>query len=164
MNRITKTAIKISISALVLLVLIVGGGVGYIWYVGQNSPDVVVEEAPKPVKSSIVTAPAKPADDAKVGASVQALTSPVTPGMNSSIIVKTTPGAKCVISVTYDKVASTDSGLAPKEADEYGVVNWAWTVGTSIAVGKYPVKVTCVRGKNSGVTGGTLEVVKVLEE
>lgn len=164
MNRVTKTVVKVSISAIILLVLIVGGGIAYIWYAGQNTPAIIASEVPKAVQTSVVSTPAKPADNAKVGASVQALTTPVTPGMNSSIIVKTTPGSKCVISVMYDKVASTDSGLTPKEADEYGVVTWAWTVGPSIPVGKYPVKVTCVRGQNSGVTAGTLEVVKVIEE
>ena len=164
MNRVAKIAVKISISAVVLLVLIVGGGITYIWYSGQNSPDISAEEVPKAVKTKIISKPIKPADDAVVGASVQSLTSPVLPGTNSSIIVKTTPESKCLISVMYDKVASTDSGLAPKTADEYGVVTWTWTVGSSIPVGKYPVKVTCTRGKMSGVTAGTLEVVNKLEE
>jgi len=164
MNRIAKLAIKISISAIVLLILIVGGGVAYIWYSGQNSSDILANEVPKPVKTEVLVKPIKPADDAVVAASVQALTSPVLAGTNSSVIVKTTPESKCVISVIYDKIASTDSGLSPKTADEYGVVTWTWTVGSSIPVGKYPVKVTCTRGKMSGVTAGTLEIVKKLEE
>lgn len=165
MNRIAKTVIKVSVLSVVLLVLIVGVGVGYIWYNGQNGDnEIASQETIEPTKPPLVKKPTQLADNAKVGASVQALTSPTLPGDNSSITVKTNPDAKCTISVIYDKTPSTDSGLIPKNADEYGVVNWTWTVEKSAPIGKWPVKVTCVKDKLSGVVVGDLKVVRQIEE
>lgn len=164
MNKVAKTAIKISVSALILLTLIIGAGIGYVWYTGQNNQDELAKQTVEAVKPEAVIAPVKQADDANVGASVQSLTTPVVPGTNSSITVKTNPEAKCTISVTYNKIPSKDSGLIPKVADEYGVVDWSWTVESTVPIGKWPVKVTCTKGKKSGVTAGDLVVVSKLEE
>jgi len=165
MNRVVKTTIKISVFAVVLLVLIVAGGIGYIWYTGQNNSDEIAssDTTVKASKPTTVIAPVKTAENAKVGASIQELTSPVLPGDNSSITVKTNPDAKCTISVIYDKTPSTDSGLLPKVADEYGIASWTWTVEKSAPLGKWPVKVTCAKGKMSGVVIGDLKLVKQLE-
>lgn len=110
------------ISFAVLLVLFVGGGVAYTWYMGQSSVEasaVVEPVLPKPR----VTTPTKHTQsaNARVSASVQSMTSSVAPGSNASITVRTNPDAKCTISVIYDKTASVDSGLTPKTADEYGI-------------------------------------------
>lgn len=100
------------------------------------------------------------AENAPVGASVQLLTSPVAPGSNASITIKTLPITNCTISVVYDKTASKDSGLAAKISDEFGSITWAWTVEPTVPVGKWPVTVTCARGKKSGVVIGDLVVTK----
>lgn len=164
MNSIAKFAIKIIVSAFILLALIVIGGVGYIWYTGKNSPDIPDVEVAKTNKLIVDTKPNKPPEDAIVGASVQSLTTPVKPGTNTSLTVKTTPESKCTITMIYGKVASTDSGLVPKTADEYGVVTWTWTVESNVPVGKYPVKILCTRGKKSGATSGMLEISNKIEE
>lgn len=156
-----KPVIKTFISIIVLLALFVGGGVGYTWYMGEYGPKVTSAAMPpaeKPASSVQVIKPRKPAPDAAVGASVYALTSPVAPGANASITVKTTPTATCTISVTYDKTASKDSGLIPKTANDFGVVSWTWTVDEAAPVGKWPAKVTCQYGQKSAVVVGELVV------
>ncbi len=77
---------------------------------------------------------------------------------NASIIIRTNAGSKCVIAVVYDKTASSDSGLGSKTADEYGIASWTWTVESSVPIGKWPVKVTCVYNGRSAVVQGNLQV------
>lgn len=160
-SKIVKSIRNIVISVVVLLVLIMGAGIGYTWYVGQTdvkNNSAIAESAeykPTPAIKRVAPAP-----NAKIGASVQAIASPVAVGANTSITVKTNPDVACSISVVYDKTASTDSGLKPKVADEYGIVTWAWTVDDTAAIGKWPVKVTCARDKQSAVVHGDLQVVR----
>lgn len=158
-GRIIKFIRNIAISALVLLVLFVGGGAAYTWYMGRTSVadtsagDPVVEVAP-------VIKHVQPAANVSESASVQMLTSPVVPGSNASVTVRTNPGSQCTIIVEYNKVASKDSGLSLKTADEFGMVTWTWTVEASVPLGKWPVKVTCVNDKKSAFVQGDLVVAK----
>ena len=110
-----------------------------------------------------VIEPTKPDPTSKVGASIQTITTPVVPGSNASVMIRTNPSATCVISVEYDKVPSKDSGLIQKTADEYGVVEWAWTVEQDAPLGTWPVTMTCANQKNSAMVRGDLQVVKTLE-
>ena len=143
-KRIIKTIRNIIISFVVLLILAVGGGVGYIWYMGQQDNSASLSSEPEPVKPKTESIkPAKEAANAKASASIQSITSPVNPGLNASVYVKTNVNAACKISVVYNKIASTDSGLKDKTADEYGIVSWTWTVEKTVPVGKWPVTVTC---------------------
>lgn len=154
-----KTLAKTIRTSFILLVLIIAVGVGYTWFMGQTSPAPVAKvEAPKNKQPAVkhVTV----AENAPVGASVQMLTSPVAPGSNASITIKTLPITNCTVSVVYDKIASKDSGLAPKISDEFGSITWAWTVEPTVPAGKWPVTVTCARGKKSGVVIGDLVVSK----
>lgn len=164
MNHIVKKTLKITAAAVILLVVVVGGGVGYTWYAGQQSEDdsqaFAQPVAPTP---KLNTEPVKIADDAKVGASVQSVTSPVTPGSNASIMVKTNPDVNCTISVVYDKTPSKDSGLKDKKADKYGLVEWTWTVEPNVPLGSWPIKVTCANKKNSAMVQNDLKIVKTLE-
>ncbi len=149
---------KIAISAAVILTLIIGLGVGYTWYMGRQkvAPDVVV----KPVDTAPAIKTTQPAANAPVGVSVQSLISPIAPGTNTSITVRTTPSANCSISVIYNNVPSTDSGLKAQQADEFGMASWTWTVGESVPIGKWPIKVTCSYSKRSGVVQADLVVAK----
>lgn len=159
--RVWKRVRNVAISAVVLLILVVGGGVGYIWYMGQQavpseSGSVSAEEAPvNPTPKRV-----QPAANAPASAAIQMLSSPVAPGSNASIDVKTNPGAKCTILVLYDKVASKDSGLNQKVADEYGLVSWTWTVEQTVPLGKWPVKVTCAHNKLSAVVQDDIVIAK----
>lgn len=163
-QRALKYIRNITISFVVLLILLLIAGAAYTWYMGQNSVDPV-DTAAIPVQSELVPVikHPQPAADAKVGASIQMLTTPVAPGSNASMTVKTNPGAKCLIAAIYNKVRSTDSGLVSKIADEYGIVDWTWTVESSVPLGKWPVTVTCSNEKNSGVVTGDLVVAKQVD-
>jgi hypothetical protein len=144
-----------------LIILSVGAGVAYTWYNGQNPP---VDTSAQSVAMETPTAPVmrhtQPAPNAPESAAVEAITSPVQPGSNASITVKTNPTSACTIAVTYNNVPSKDSGLSPKVADEYGIVSWTWTVESSVPVGKWPAKVTCVYNKKSAMVQADLQVAK----
>lgn len=132
------------ISAAVLLVLMLAGGVAYTYYMGRaNSGNITALATPVTLPADPTIKPMQPAANSPESASVEVLTSPVVRGSNASLTVKTNPGSACAISVVYNNVASTDSGLTPKTADSFGTVSWTWTVGASVPVGTWPVKVTC---------------------
>ena len=147
---------KALLVALGLIVLMIVGGVLYTWYAGEQ---------PRPVDPPARTSPRapvikKPVIDptTPVGVSVQSLTSPITPGSNAAISVRTKSGATCSIKVEYNNVASTDSGLKSKAADEFGVAGWTWTVETTAPLGKWPVEVSCERDKKAGIVRAYLEI------
>jgi len=131
---------------------------GYVWLNGQMSA-VVPEATVTPNDAVVQIKHVKPAEDAATGVSIQSLTSPITPGSNASVTVKTNSDATCSITAEYDEKASTDSGLSPKIADEFGIVMWVWTVEASVPVGEWPVTITCMRNEQSGVVVGNLSVV-----
>lgn len=136
-------------------------GIVYTWFVGNQKIDTALTEESTPTQ----TIPIKRAEvdpNARVSASVQSLTSPIVPGDNASIIVKTNAGSWCTITAVYDKTASKDSGLVGKTADDFGSVTWTWTVEASVPLGKWPITVTCVRNKLSAVVIGELIVQKTL--
>lgn len=160
LRSVGKVIRNIFISMGVLLVLFVGGGVAYTWYVGQDETENTAAIA-KPVEATISApqrAHIKPAANAPVSASVQMITSPVMPGENASLTVKSTPEAKCTILVEYDDVKSTDSGLIPKVTDEFGVQSWTWTVEESAPLGTWPVVVECLYNKKTAVVAADLVV------
>lgn len=165
MNKIVKTTLKITASAVILLVLAVTVGFGYTWYMSNYGKDnsQAFQQPAKPTGGIQANKRPKISDTAIIGAVVQNITSPVIPGSNASMLIKTNPGANCAISVIYDKTPSKDSGLTPKVADEYGIVEWAWTVEPTTPLGNWPVKVTCANKKNSAVVQNDLRVVKTLE-
>lgn len=164
-SRTVRSIRNAAISMLVLLMLVVGAGVGYTWYTGQtdveNTPAAAAPVEYEPVK---VVEPPKPAANAKISASVQALTSPVKPGDNTSLTIKSLPSSNCVISVVYDKMPSTDSGLKPQVADDFGIVTWAWTVEPNAPLGTWPVKVTCAYLEQSAVVQADLSVSNSIEQ
>lgn len=158
-RSIGKTIKKILISAGILLVLIIGAGTAYVYYSGKSdtNANITEEKQPEPQKEPT---PAEPDPNGPVGASVTFLTSPARPGENVSMNVHTRAQAKCTIVVAYNKIVSKDSGLIEKTADIHGTVDWTWTVDKTAALGKWPVKVTCVYNTKSGFVQGDLEVIK----
>ncbi len=166
MKRRFPTILRnILISTVVLLVLFVSAGIGYTWYMGQNNT-VDATVLPETTKNTTETTLVHtlPSADIAESASVQSIVSPILPGSNSSITVRTKPFSTCTISVTYNKIPSTDSGLINKDADDYGMVTWSWTVENSVPLGKWPVKVTCASGEKSAVVVGDLEVVAIIKQ
>lgn len=133
-------------------------GTAYTLLMAGSGPETA-KPSPKPSNVAYsLPKPPKPAPNAPVGVSISSLLSPVKAGSNTSVSIKTTPGAACSISVVYAGRASDDSGLAPKKADDYGLAIWTWTVGAAVPVGTWPVKVTCVHHGKSGVVQDDLRV------
>lgn len=154
---------NVSLTILALLVLFVGAGAAYTWYVGKHSKVEIVEDVPTEKLPDPFEQPKKMAPDAVVAASVQMITSPLVPGSNAMLTVKTNPEAKCKVSAIYNNVPSTDSGLSEKIADGYGMVTWTWTVEASAPVGVWPIKVVCANEKKSAEVKTELKLVKELE-
>jgi hypothetical protein len=156
----TKKTIKNTFRTItILLLLSIIVGIGYTWFMGQTTTAPVAKvEVPTTTRPGVKQVAI--ADNVPVGVSVQLLTTPVAPGSNASITIKTLPIVNCTISVVYDKIASKDSGLTSKVSDEYGSITWAWTVEPTVPTGKWPVTVTCAKGKKSGVVIGDLVVSK----
>lgn len=154
---------NIAISSAVILLILVGAGVGYTFYMSKTETPVV-SNTPEPVVKASTVKHAKIAANAPASASVQSLTTPVMPGDNALISVKSNPGSECSIVVEYNKVASKDSGLRAKTSDEFGIVTWSWTVDPSAPIGKWPVTVTCVYNKKSAVVEGKLDVSKTVTQ
>lgn len=159
-NPQSKTGRNAIISIVLLLVIFVGSGVAYTYFLGPDSSQNPALAAPvhAPVERKIK--PTQLAANAKVSASVQTITSPVQQGSNASVSIRTNAGSKCSVSVIYDKAASADSGLGPKVADEFGTVSWTWTVEESAAIGIWPVKVTCVLNAQSAVVQANVHIIK----
>lgn len=158
MRKSVAYARNIALTIVVLGIVVVSAGVGYTWYVGQQTP-APTAIAP-PLEPTQVKTVAKPKIDLKapISASVQSLSTPVAPGDNAVITVRSSLTSTCKILVEYNKVASKDSGLVEKPVDEFGMVSWSWKVEDTVPLGKWPVEVTCVRAKNSAVTKDFLEV------
>lgn len=147
---------KIAIGAIVLLLLLGLAGLAYTWWMGKQA---TVDIPDAPVSKPVTKAPSTISDTAPVSVALQSLTTPVKPGENASMMVKTNPGAACSIKVEYtNNQSSTDTGLVPKNADEYGIVSWSWKVEENRLPGVWPATVTCANAENSGVYVGKLEI------
>jgi hypothetical protein len=156
--KVPKGVRSALLSVVILIVLFVLAGTAYTLFLGQSGPAPVKTTA-KPAQAAYsAPKPVAPAANAPVGVSVDSLLSPVSAGSNTSLQVKTTPGASCTVSVVYNGVASTDSGLAPKAADAYGIAGWTWTVGPGVPAGSWPINVTCSYHGKSGVVKTNLQV------
>lgn len=144
-----KTTRRIVTLAIVLALLAGGAGLIYTWYIGQTKK--VSIQNPPPRKSKVVFKPPAISQMAKVGVSVQSVTTPVTPGSNASIIIRTNPAATCTIRIENAGTKLQDSGLSKKTADEFGMISWAWTFKQTDPTGKWPIDVECKNKKHSAV-------------
>lgn len=152
----SRSTARLVISLVVLLLIFVAAGVTYTWWIGRSQPVKITDS---PVSEPVANAPLTLPDNAPVGVSMQSLTSPVRPGDNASMTIKTNPKAACSIKVEYtNDQPSSDSGLVPKNADEYGIVTWSWQVEANRLPGIWPATVTCANAENSGVYVGKFEV------
>lgn len=159
--RVAKKAKRIGSAAAVLLALLLIAGLIYTWLMGlraTTSTTPVVETSRRPAEHT----PPPTDPNAPVGVYIQSLSSEIVPGSNASASIRTQPEAECVIKVSYQSGASTDSGLVPKRADEYGMVRWSWTLEPTTPLGKGSADITCTRNKKSGYMHGDITVVKEL--
>jgi hypothetical protein len=160
--RLLKIAKKILIPSAVLIASFLVIGMGYSLITSQ--PDSKTPPA-KPAKSQDIAdigdiKPVKPGPNAPEGVSTYLFETSVKAGTNAGVTAHTLADSACTVSVTYNDVASQDSGLAAKKADAYGTVNWTWTVPAGTPAGTWPVKVACVRNGHSGVSVSNLSVVR----
>ena len=156
-----RQAIRRMVSIPLVVIALIGvPALGYAWYQAQQS-EVSAEPVVKPASTKSPISPTEPPKNAKVGISVGSFVSPVRSGQNSSISIKTLPGAACSISYTYnaDKKVSKDTGLTPKVADEFGVASWTWTVTTDTRPGAWPVEITCARNGSSAYSKSDLVIL-----
>jgi hypothetical protein len=168
-NKPTESKFKIHISRSVrhiliavgaLLVLMLLSGSLYTWYLDrQDNKNINNTTA---VANNITAAqpiqPVQPAANEPEGVSIVMLTSPIKRDTNASMTVNTNAGSKCTILVTYNKIIANEPALSPAAADSYGSVSWTWYVGNTVPVGMWPIKVTCVYHKSTGVATTTLQV------
>ena len=139
-----------------LFVVAILGGVVYTWYVGTYQP-VARQATPAPRKQIQIRPPAI-SQTARIGVSVQTVTTPVKLGDNASITIRTNRDASCSIEVEYDGKKATDSGLKPIKSDEFGTGTWSWTVEKNRPKGTWPIEVTCKNKKNSAVVASNFVV------
>lgn len=161
-SRALRSIRNVAISTLVIAMLLVGAAVGYTWYMSRdvkNKQEAKVEEPLKKTsKEDVRHLSIDP--NAVVGVSVQMATSVVAPGENASVTVRTNPQARCTISISYDQTKAVDSGLAPKVADDYGMVTWSWTVDPNATIGTWPAKILCSNDSKSGANSAKIQVKK----
>lgn len=160
-EQVVHTVNRLKVATIVFLVLIILVGVVgllYTWYMGgQPLPETASEQKTAPTQP--VQAPKRAvSEDAPVGVALTTITSPVTAPANVMITIKTNPGAACKIDVKYNTVSAQDTGLVPKIADEFGMVQWTWSVPLGTPAGKWPIDITCANKTMSGYYKATLEV------
>lgn len=159
-QRIRRFGSKVALSLATLLVVVVAlgavGGGAYMWYMGTHGgkEGTVYKQTDTPSSR-------QKAASLGTNLAVESITSPVMPGANATMIVKTDPGAKCVVEVTYDRTKAVDGGLIQKTADKEGNVSWTWKVVPTAPEGKWPAKVTCTDKKSSTIAQGELVVSKL---
>lgn len=156
-----KSARRLITSLLVMSVLAAGTGIAYTWYSGQQKNELANQPAPVH-KSRAIIQPHKVASDAPLGVAVQSVTPELKPGENASLTIRTNPEAECTITVKYNNVVASDSGLLPKKADEFGVASWSWTVAAGTPEGVWPAEVLCKNKKHSGMVRADIKVTNKL--
>ena len=150
---------RISLTVFVMLVLFMVTGVVYVYLTDSNSKKDLIKNVSTNTSETSLPTPVYPGSNDPEGVSVVGVTSPVSPGMNSSVTINTNAGSSCQIAVSYNGGLVNDSGLAPKASDPYGSVTWSWTVGSNVAVGTWPIKVTCTFHNKEGVVDTSYQVV-----
>jgi hypothetical protein len=108
----------------------------------------------------IMVAPLASAASMMLDVKLVSLTSPVAPGKTATLVVQTTPKARCSASVKYSSGMSKATGLGFKNADAKGNVKWTWRVGTKTAAGMWPVTVNCALKSAKGKLDTSLVIAK----
>lgn len=163
--RVPKRVRHIALSASILLVLLLGVGVTYTWYMDRQ-PQQITEAPASSTASYTAITPHKPSPDAAEGVSAQMVTSPVSRGSEATVSVQTDPSSTCKIAVIYNYDPSikqtpvSDPALAPQTADTYGSASWTWTVGPTAALGKGNATVTCAYHTRTGVVQAEVDVTE----
>ncbi len=149
----------------VLLIIAVGVGFLYVWLMGLQAKPTTTSITQTTNKSSFPT-PQKLPGNVPIGSSIQSISSPVSPGDNASLTVRTTESAICTVKIVHldnnqkELARVTDSGLGDKTADEFGMVVWTWTMPSDAAIAKWTADINCARGDKTTRSVGEIVVQK----
>ncbi len=163
-QRVLHRARNTLIASVILLIVIIGIGLFYVWLMGLHSKPAGVATSTTQTERPDILKPRKMPDNIPIGSSIQSLTTPVAPGDNVSLTLRTTESAVCTIKVihvdTYDRELArvTDSGLGDKTADDFGVVSWTWTMPSNAAIATWRADIMCTRGDKSTRSVGEIVV------
>lgn len=155
-----RTVRKIALSAVILAVIFLAAGALYVLFVGNKPVTGTKASTSTASQYNPLPKPRAPNPKNPVGVAEASLLSPVSAGSNSSLTIHTTPQATCTISLSYDTLKSTDSGLVTKVADQYGQIIWTWTVPKNAPAGTWPIKILCKYLTHSGYLESYLQVTK----
>lgn len=157
-QRRKRTVRRVVVAVFFLLIGLVVGGIIYVWYMGQHPGGQTTQKIDTKSTAPTIRTYTLP-EDAPVGIVQQSFSGSATPGSNAALSIKTNPGAACQITVKVNNTPLPDTGLVPKIADEFGIVNWSWTIPLNVLPGKWPVEITCANAKKSAYHKVDLEVV-----
>ena len=161
-NPVIRFVRNLLLGFIILAILSFVVGAVYVWYIGRNDDGRFDSmQMGETIKAPTIE-PAKIDENARVGVALQMINSPVTPGSETSISVRTNREATCTIKVLYNEVESKNPDLVEKTANEFGGVDWDWRVENSAPIGKWPVTVSCKKNKQWGVYTAELEIKKSL--
>jgi hypothetical protein len=112
-------------------------------------------------KGAAATTTSTTADAKKtLDVSITKITSPVKPGDDASVAIKTDAGALCKIEVKLKSGPSTAAGLKSQRADDKGVATWNWKIAPNAAIGEWPVTINTSLKGAKGTATGTLKIAK----
>jgi competence protein ComEC len=91
---------------------------------------------------------------------ILSVSSPVVPGGDASVRIRTSPGASAQIKVFTKSGVSQAKGLEDAVADKDGYVIWNWKVGSSTAEGTWRIEVSASQGREKIVEESSYMVKK----
>jgi hypothetical protein len=153
------------IIVVVVLIIAIVAGLIYVWLMGLQAKPLTTTTAQTTTQPAFIT-PHKVPDNVEIGSSIQSLSSPISPGDNASLTVRTTESAVCKVKIIHlddsqkELARVTDSGLGDKTADEFGMVTWTWTMPSNVAIAKWSADIYCTRGDKSTHSVGDIVVQK----
>jgi hypothetical protein len=89
-----------------------------------------------------------------VNVQIVSVTSPVSPGLQADLVVKTDPGAVCTPAVSGPATLT----LNRRRANDHGLVRWRARVPVHAASGTYQLTVTCATHDRQGSAEGSIIV------
>ncbi len=162
-SKALKEFRNIIIAFVVLALLLIGIGLIIAWLMQPKKAEQTTS-VPVANQKPAVAPPRKFGPNVPIGSAVQSISSPIAPGDNAYVTLRTTEGATCSIKVVnldphgkeIDRI--NDSGLADKKVDDFGVVTWTWTMPPGAALATWKADIFCQRDEMSTRSVGDIEV------
>ncbi|HYB44039.1 MAG TPA: hypothetical protein VEL75_19825 [Candidatus Methylomirabilis sp.] len=87
---------------------------------------------------------------AELPVSIVSMSSPIARPGRAELQIQTEPAASCIISVISRSGPAPSAGLESQVADDGGRVVWRWAVDAKSMRGRWPIVVTCQKGRDLG--------------